>query len=75
MPWCPTGKTTKKKSQIKHSLTNLNSARNDATRNGNRYDTKGTRCCIMLEVCEVRSYLPKTDDNDKTHKNDANTLS
>ena len=75
MPWCPTGKTTKKKSQIKHSWTNLNSGRNDATRNGNRYDTKGTRCCIMLEVCEVRSYLPKTDDNDKTHKNDANTLS
>ena len=29
----------------------------------------------MLEVCEVRSQLPKTDDNDKTRQNDANTLS
>ena len=26
----------------------------------------------MLEVCDVRSQLPKTD-NDRTHKNDANT--
>ena len=30
----------------------------------------------MLEVCEVRSYLSKTDNNNnKAHKNDANTLS
>ena len=28
----------------------------------------------MLEVFEVRSQLPKTDYNDKTHKNDANKL-
>ena len=28
----------------------------------------------MLEVCDVRSWLPKTDDNDRAHKNDANTL-
>ena len=29
----------------------------------------------MLEVWDVRSQLPKTDDNDRTQKNDANILS
>ena len=28
----------------------------------------------VLEVCEVRSYLPKIDNNNKTCKNDADTL-
>ena len=28
----------------------------------------------MLEDCEVRSWLPKGNDNDRTYKNDAKTM-
>ena len=44
---------------------------------GNRHDTgeEGGRRSHVLEVCEVRSWLPKTNNNDEAHKNDADTLS
>ena len=29
----------------------------------------------MSQVCEVRSYFPKSNDNDRTRKNDAKALS
>ena len=36
---------------------------------------QGEKMLHMLEVCEVSSQLPpKTDENDKTHRNDVNTL-
>ena len=28
----------------------------------------------MLEICDDMSQLPETDDHDRAHKNDANTL-
>ena len=39
------------------------------------HDWEEARKLYVLEVCEVRSWLPKTDDNNKTNKNDADTLS
>ena len=63
MSGCPTRDITKKLYKLQELLAG-----------GNRHDTGGGRNVHALEVCEVRFQLPKTDDNNKTHKNDADTL-
>ena len=66
MSGCPTRETTK----ILYTLQELLLV-------GNKHDTEGggDRKQHVLEDCGVRSQLPKTDNDDKTHKNDAGTLS
>ena len=70
MSKCPTRQTTKEVSD----QTVLDNQTLQELLVRNRHDTTGTGCC-KLEVCEVMCWLSKTDDNDRTHKNDAKNLS